>query len=195
MIQHVNKYNAALEQFAVWRGGFTNDEVEQIKFLENLQEFTKGVVGSSADPKLDVRDSDIQWLHKDQNSYWVFDKMSQIIAQVNYDHFMFDIDGFEAFQYTKYAIGQHYDWHWDYEFGWKNFNRKISCVMMLNDPSDYEGGEFEICNNGNLNDIKKFKAGKGDIIFFSSWMPHRVLPVTSGERKSLVCWVMGKREC
>ena len=32
----------------------------------------------------------------------------------------------------------------------------------------------------------------GDIVFFDSRMPHRVTPITSGVRKSLVCWVMGK---
>lgn len=194
MVQRVNKYNAALEQFAIWRGGFTNEEIDQIKFLEELQSFKKGIVGKD-ELKLNVRDSDIQWLFKDENSHWVFDKLSSIISQVNTDHFMLDIDGFENLQYTKYAEDQHYDWHWDYEFGWREYVRKISCVLMLSDPSEYEGGEFEICNNGNFNDVKKFKPGKGDIVFFASWMPHRVLPVTSGNRRTIVCWVMGKREC
>lgn len=194
MVQRVMKYNKPLEQFAVWRGGFTDEEVDQIKFLEKLQDFQRGVIGDNV-IDTEARDSDVQWLFNDQNSNWVFERMSSIISQVNTDHFMLDIDGFENFQYTKYALNQHYDWHWDYQFGWREYVRKISCVLMLSDAEEYEGGEFEICRNGNLNQIDTFKPGKGDIVFFASWMPHRVLPVVSGERRSLVCWVMGKREC
>jgi len=63
---------------------------------------------------------------------------------------------------------------------------------MVSDPEEYGGGEFEIVTGGNLNDTKKFKMDRGDILFFASWMPHRVLPVTHGKRKSLVSWVMGE---
>jgi PKHD-type hydroxylase len=83
----------------------------------------------------------------------------------------------------------------DYEFGWKNYIRKISVVILLSDPEEYDGGEFEICLNGNLDSIESMKPKAGDVIFFASWMPHRVAPVTRGTRKSLVAWVMGKREC
>ena len=67
--------------------------------------------------------------------------------------------------------------------------------MLLTGPDEYEGGELEIINNGNLEEKISFKPNKGDVVFFASWMPHRVVPVTSGLRKSLVAWVMGEREC
>lgn len=191
----VFKYHAPLECFAIWRGGFTPDEVDQIAYLEKLNHFSKGVTGSSQSPNKEVRDSDIAWLFPDENTTWVFAKMGGIISKVNYDHFLYNIEGIESFQFTKYREDGHYTWHFDQDMGWQNYVRKISVVMMLSDPSEYEGGEFEICTNGNLDDIKTVKPDKGDIIFFASWMPHRVKPVTSGERKSLVTWVMGKREC
>lgn len=190
------KYRAPLECFAVWSGGFTDDEIEKIVFLEQLQTFDRGRVGDdTGEAPDDVRNSDVAWIHPDQNSDWLFQRISSITSQVNYDHFMYNIDGIEAFQYTKYALNQHYTWHWDVSFGWENFQRKISLVVMLSDPDEYEGGEFEICNNGNLDSIVSLKPKKGDIIYFASWMPHRVKPVLSGERKSLVAWIMGKREC
>ena len=65
---------------------------------------------------------------------------------------------------------------------------------MMSDPSEYEGGELEICINGNIDKPIKLKPEKGDIVFFASWMPHRVAPIISGTRKTLVTWVMGKRE-
>lgn len=74
-----------------------------------------------------------------------------------------------------------------------NYVRKISASVILTDPKEYEGGEFELVPHGVADSPLKFKPKKGEIIFFSSFMPHRVTPVTEGIRKSLVCWVMGER--
>lgn len=190
------KYNAELRCFAVWSGGFSEDEIEKIVFLEQLQNFDKGKVGDDPNQPApeSVRNSEVAWIFPDQNSDWLFQRISGITSRVNYDHFMYNIDGIDSFQYTKYGIDQHYTWHWDVAFGWENYQRKISLIVMLSDPDEYEGGEFEICNNGNLDEIVSIKPAKGDIVFFASWMPHRVKPVTSGERKSLVAWVMGERQ-
>ena len=108
---------------------------------------------------------------------------------------MYDIDGFESFQYTVYKskTKQHYDWHIDSGNTYQKYERKISASIILSDPSKYEGGEFECVLNGRVDEPFIGKPNKGDVIFFSSWMPHRVRPVTSGIRKSLVCWVMGAR--
>jgi PKHD-type hydroxylase len=97
-------------------------------------------------------------------------------------------------QYTKYELNGHYTWHWDVFFGYQTKQRKISVVVMLNEPEDYEGGDFQICINGNLDEIKTIRPKKGDALFFASWMPHRVTSVTSGERNTLVTWVTGPRE-
>ena len=195
---NIHRYNAGLDQFAIWSGAFTKEEVDQIKFLGELQEFQHAKVGmDNQDPRQDVRDSNVSWLNQDAQSQWVFERFGGLIPKINHDKFMLNIEGFERFQYTVYEPpGGHYNWHWDTEIGiWSNYIRKISCVMMLSDPDEYEGGELEICNKGNFDDTVITKPMKGDVVFFGSWMPHRVRPVTSGSRKSLVCWVMGKREC
>jgi PKHD-type hydroxylase len=188
------KYSAPLECFAIWENGFTKEEVDQVIFLEKLTQFEKGYIGGKKTVNEIVRDSDISWLHPSAENDWIFQRLGQIASKVNYDHFLYDVEGVEALQYTKYAIDQHYSWHWDVAFGWENYQRKISLIMMLSDPEDYEGGEFEICVNGNLDDIKSYKMKRGDIMFFASWMPHRVKPVLSGERKTLVSWITGKRQ-
>jgi PKHD-type hydroxylase len=189
------KYNTPLECFGIWRDGFTSEEVDKILYMESLQNFGKGQVGTvSSEADKEVRDSEIAWIHPDEHSYWLFERLGAITATMNHQQFMYDIKGVEALQYTKYKLDQHYTWHWDVEFGWQNYQRKISAVMMLTGPDEYEGGELEVCNNGNFEDIQILKPNKGDIVFFASWMPHRVKPVTSGERKSLVMWVMGKRQ-
>ena len=198
MAFNIYRYSAPLTQYALWQGAFTDDEIEQIKFLGELQDFHKGKIGSeSRDTVKEVRDSSVGWLTPDSNSAWLFNKFGSLISKVNHDHFMLDIEGIENFQYTIYEPpGGHYNWHWDVDLGrWSNYIRKMSCVMMLSNPEEYEGGELEICHKGNFDDTAVVKPKKGEIVFFASWMPHRVRPVTSGSRKTLVCWVMGKREC
>ena len=61
---------------------------------------------------------------------------------------------------------------------------------MLSDPSEYEGGDFEIDMHGILKP-ETLKLGKGDIIFFDSHVSHRVTTITSGVRKTLNTWIWG----
>lgn len=193
----VQQYSRILNRFCVASGVFTQDEVEQILDLEDLQKFQKGSVGNgNKGGKVDknVRDSEIMWVYHDQNCDWLYSKFSSVVSAINYDHFMFDIEMFENFQYTKYTAKdkQHYDWHIDASNLSTPYERKISATVVLTDPSKYEGGEFEIVMNGRVDEPVVLKPNLGDVIFFASYMPHRVRPVTSGIRKSLVCWVMGK---
>lgn len=59
--------------------------------------------------------------------------------------------------------------------------RKTSCVCMLSETTDYEGGELHFPELK-----KKFKLDKGDIIIFDSTILHGVYPVTTGERYVLI---------
>lgn len=192
----INKYVGPYVCFAHWDRAFTPEEVEKIREIEDLQSFQKGTVGGykDQDDLLAARNSDVSFFNHDENTDWLYQKISNMIGQANRDHFLYNVDDFGPIQYTKYQIDGHYTWHWDVFFGWQKNTRKISVVIMLNDPDDYEGGEFEICTNGNLDDIRSIKPLKGDALFFASWMPHRVKPVTSGERNTLVTWVTGPRE-
>ena len=64
--------------------------------------------------------------------------------------------------------------------------RKISMTVLLNDPSEFEGGDLEIANLT----MKPMKQGHAAI--FASFLQHQVKPVTKGVRRSLVMWFGGK---
>ena len=66
--------------------------------------------------------------------------------------------------------------------------RKISMTVQLSDGGEYEGGDFEIMRN---REPEKLPKGKGTVLVFPSYILHRVTPVTSGIRKSLVLWLGG----
>ena len=108
----------------------------------------------------------------------------------------FDIKGIEPIQYGIYSDGGKYDWHVDQ--GSKillkgGSVRKISMTLFMNNPDEYEGGEFDLeySHPESKPRYKTFKLKKGSAIFFQSDVWHRVRPVSSGIRKSLVAWLSG----
>lgn len=101
----------------------------------------------------------------------------------------FEVTGFaENFQLTKYEKGNKYDMHVDAGLYGTPMPRKLSIVVQLSDPNDYEGGELDIlCTDGDIEMLR----GQGDVIVFPSYMYHKVREVTKGTRYSLVSWVGG----
>lgn len=115
-------------------------------------------------------------------------------------------------QYTSYCEGEYYQWHTDDDCNMHiassesisskgqniddyltfktEYVRKISFSLLLSDVDDFEGGNFQTLN-GKKTYFSPRK--KGTLIIFDSRVPHRVLKVTKGERKSLVGWVVGPR--
>jgi len=109
----------------------------------------------------------------------------------------YHIDTIEPLQYTEYSsdVKGHYDWHSDQHPQPYSDNRvrKISFSILLSD--DYTGGEFDIeTGNPNMKDrIETINLPKYRAVFFQSEFFHRVRPVNTGLRKSLVGWILGPR--
>jgi len=105
----------------------------------------------------------------------------------------------EPVQFGMYPEGGFYDWHVDQHphfipnMQGQQSTRKISMSLFMNEPEEYEGGEFdlEVFKPGTEPRYKTFSLKKGDAIFFSSTQWHRVRPVKSGVRKSIVAWFTG----
>ena len=58
---------------------------------------------------------------------------------------------------------------------------------------EYTGGDLEFTDFANSERKFTVPRNRGTIIVFDSRVPHRVCPVESGTRKTLVGWVIGKR--
>ena len=136
-----------------------------------------------------IRKSAITFIPPKPEYKFLYDRLLFDIHKINRDHFNFDNIGMvEAPQYSEYFKDGHYSWHPDSEMNGVNnaVIRKISMTLLLNDPSEYEGGDFEILEQG-----KKIPLKRGDAVFFASFLIHRVTPVTKGVRQSLVQWFTG----
>ena len=146
---------------------------------------------SSRDPNLRI--SKQAWI-KEVSFLKSFYEIGQRINQLC--QWNFDIKGMEPIQFGIYSEGGKYDWHVDQGTTTllKNGSvRKISMTLFMNNPDEYEGGEFdlELFHPDKKPRYKTFKLKKGSAIFFQSDVFHRVRPVTSGVRKSLVAWYSG----
>ena len=109
------------------------------------------------------------------------------------------IDGLELVQFGIYPEGGKYDWHVDQhdcigiDKSGKKVVRKISMSLLLNDTDEYSGGELDLSIYRPDDDphYETFVLPKGTAVFFQSDEWHRVRPVKSGLRKSLVAWFYG----
>jgi PKHD-type hydroxylase len=81
----------------------------------------------------------------------------------------------------------YYDWHIDASPPKNGIQRKLSCVILLSDPSEFEGGILQFKGMEDQNLLDK----QGSIIVFPSFIEHRVTPVTKGVRYSAVTWSSG----
>ena len=147
-----------------------------------------------------IRISNVKWL----TDQWLYDLVWPYMQSANEKSgWKFDIRGAESLQLTRYTPGGFYSWHRDgksdhlsaYNNPANKFLhghvRKLSMTLLLN--NDFEGGEFEFSSyNKGEQSVNQPEFNKpGSIIFFPSFMEHRVAPVTRGVRYSLVCWMLG----
>lgn len=123
--------------------------------------------------------------------YWLSDQLTRIAAEANEAcGWGYEIDGREAIQFARYGEGQHYRWHVDtFTLSGRPKDRKITCVALLNDVSEWEGGELQL----RLYDEYKAPMEKGVVIAFPSILEHRVTPVLKGFRYTATIWFHGPR--
>jgi PKHD-type hydroxylase len=165
----------------------SNEECDKIIEIGNKRILKNASVGSgNIDPS--IRNSNIAWLEPNDELNILYNKISDAINSLNFQHFKFDMYGLiEDLQFTKYeAPSGFYGKHIDKAFGQKI--RKLSVTIQLSDPNDYEGGDL-ILYSGHFGDVMKKERGK--LVIFPSYILHEVTPVTKGTRYSLVSWSTG----
>jgi PKHD-type hydroxylase len=189
-VQHVlTPYATAIEPFVWWEGGFTEQELNWLQEQARKADKQAQVGGDPQEADLaKIRRSQVSWLNKNSDTAWVFEKLGHIASSLNSQYYRFDLTGFgEALQLTNYDQSEQgmYGWHQDYGAG---PSRKLSLVLQLTDPSQYEGGNLQVITSGQPQTVRK---QRGLVVAFPSYVLHQVTPVTSGSRQSLVAWITG----
>jgi PKHD-type hydroxylase len=174
----------------LWSGELSPDFTSDI--IENLSKLPE-VEGSTFNGDTSYRSSVIRWVHGERD---LKDLLFQYFRRANAEAFGFDLGYITEIemQFTEYDAeyaGQykvHHDIDWTSA---KPYQRKLSMVIQLSDPADYEGGELQFTEVENpvRDDLRK----QGSIIVFPSYLQHAVTPVIKGKRYSLVLWLSGPR--
>jgi len=163
---------------------------------EDIKKFDKdcvsSVVGNGPKSRADetIRKSNNAWIPA---SHWVYGFVWCYLFNANDGNFHYDLNGFDGnqLQYTHYDIGDFYNWHHDTiaKNNPEENIRKLSVVVQLSDPEEYEGGNLELISVIDERYVAPRK--KGTVIVFDSRTKHRVTKIRSGHRRSIVGWATG----
>ena len=168
----------------------SNDQCDAlIALVQAHQMKDAGLVGGATAHA--IRRAEIAWLDDIAEAAWVMDEMITLVAKANREAFGFDLSDFgESPQVARYGAEReaHFDWHSDIGAGNWAAKRKLTIVVQLSDPADYQGGSLQLRPDSNITDAPRTR---GTAIIFPSFVLHRVTPVTTGTRWSLTLWSHG----
>lgn len=147
------------------------------------------LVRGVADPRL--RRAELAWVDDLPDADWLMPQAMRLVAEANRGTFGFDLTDFgESAQIARYSATRegHFGWHSDIGAGTWAARRKLTVVVQLSDPQDYDGGALEIWPDASVLTAPR---ARGLATIFPSFQLHRVTPVTRGTRWSLTLWSHG----
>lgn len=192
-IQHRNPPTRTYK--AYWENFLTPEEVNLLLAQPEWLNTGNGTIADGVGglyEKEKVRITNVGWLSPKPPVMHIWDKFSNVVAEVNRQFFQFELTGlYEPMQLGIYNghEGGHYTWHTDTGMADMGVPRKLSVVMCMSDPSEFEGGELQLMNS--LGEPETLELKQGRAWFFPSFLLHRVTPVTKGVRRSIVLWAGG----
>ncbi len=177
--------NDFLNKFIICENVFNSHECDKIINLRGNKDASLifGYKDMIVSPS--YRNSHTNWISFHERMEWCINRISDAFQIVNNKYFNFNLEYIGDFNVLRYPVNGHYKNHID--LGTNDVSRrKLSMVCFLSSPKDYEGGKlvFELLGSD-------FPQKKGSIIFFPSYLVHKVDYVTRGERYTLVAWAYG----
>ena len=153
-----------------WTDGFTDKELQYIIDYCDGLELSQATINDDH-MYSDVRKTKISWIHPDPKSNKFIDKIHEYSVKMNQEFYNYDVNSFEPLQYTVYdENGSYFDYHLDMSNTPTYHQRKLTCILFLSDPSEYEGGQFLI-KTGTKDAVIEQK--KGLLIMMPSFIMHQ----------------------
>jgi len=193
-----HEHRSTVWPYAYWDNEFTPDELNNIIKMGDEAGVAPATLFADDQDVTNYRKSQTNMHNVNDSNRWLFNRLAGIIEQANDQFFQYDLIGFDHFQYTVYNSGEYYHHHADISYfqtditKHTHLTRKLSASLILSDPSEYQGGDFELCI-GKPDAPIVTEQLKGRIILFPSFVLHRVTPITQGTRKSIVVWTLGPK--
>lgn len=154
-----------------------------------------GTVNSTV--RQDFRRSRVRFIDcSDARFEFLFDSMWKLALIANDQWFDVHLLRLPYIQLAEYDAAYQGEYKEHHDVFWINndpkYHRKLSGIVQLSDPADYDGGDFELMHLAQSPNPQEIRQ-QGSVVFFPSFLPHRANPVTRGIRYSLACWFDGPK--
>ena len=188
--------------YKVLKGALDGEFIARIEDAVAELPMEKGATVENDD--YSTRDCDLRWIRYDTP---VFDYARERIFGALRTNGIEEPKSWalENLQYTAYGPGGFHNWHidayrrtynqYDMALGERFVGKKrvLSASILLNGRECFTGGAFEVsmfpnCPNTVGTALDDFREA-GDLAVFDAALCHRVAPVESGLRKTLVAWI------
>jgi PKHD-type hydroxylase len=189
-------------EWCYWNRYFSKEKCELI-LKDGLKITPKdaalGVSGMSETSDNTVRRSKTRFILKSDTHFeWLFDDLWKLAMRCNHDFFSFHVTNLSYIQLAEYDESYQGEYKMHQDVFWINndqYHRKLTCVVQLTDPSEYEGGDFQMYGLTNPPAPEQLMEMKnlGSAILIPSFINHAALPVTKGCRYSLAIWFEGPK--
>lgn len=151
------------------------------------------------------RRSKVFWIERTHPTLgYLVSKIWNLVTPINNEYFRANLQDLPPLQFTQYSEQYQGEYKIHTDLDWLDsrdnatrpfFQRKISCIVQLSDPKDYDGGDFEFGDDVPEKPPVEAIKEQGTILTFPSFVRHGVRPVTRGTRYSLVGWFEGPHWC
>lgn len=139
----------------------------------------------------DHRHADCRHVGLTDQTRWIYQLICDAGKLATESHYQLTLSGItRAPQYVEYRPGRgHFACHNDYSHDQIDSPRKLTVIVQLSEPDDYDGGRLQVFGV----DVDELPRSRGSVLVFPSFTYHCVTPVTRGIRRALVAWIAGPR--
>lgn len=181
--------------FNDWLTKPTCESIVQKALALPSQQAVLGVSGETSDSS--YRRSVVRFISKDNPDFtFLFDALWKAAIWANDDYFGFHLSRLDYLQFAEYDSAYQGEYKSHHDVFWLNgdpvYHRKLSCVVQLSDPADYDGGNLEFLETETKPDANVIR-NQGCMVFFPSFFRHQATPVTRGKRYSIAAWFDGPK--
>lgn len=136
-----------------------------------------------------------RWIDKKKDSSKFISEIVQDFGwEANRLSFGLDIDYLRDMEFVEYHATEESEHEFIQDTIWGNplsYDKKLTVIIQLSSPEDYEGGEFLI--DPNYGGVTEDFIQRGSILVLPSPIKYSSTPITSGVRKTLVGWIEGPK--
>lgn len=174
---------------------FSHDEIQKIITYCESKDLDQDSTAFLIPIHEQVKNSRYAVIKYDSDNQWFFNKFLSVLNEANKEFFGLNLLGFDHLLYmVNDSNKSEHSYHMDYSLqnsntDYSHLSVKLSCNLFLSTESEYDGGEFEIIINENHK--VKIEQLKGRMVFFPSFMMHKMYPITRGIRKSILIHGLG----